>query len=68
MLDYEGCVDGDIRLVGGATALEGRVEVCRNFLWGSVCESYWDIREGQVVCRQLGYSTAGTQSHTTHII
>ena len=54
-----GCVEGDIRLVGGTSALEGRVELCRGFLWGTVCDSNWNAVDARVVCRQLGHSTAG---------
>ena len=33
---YSDCEDGEIRLVGGSTVLEGRVEVCINNAWGGV--------------------------------
>ena len=50
------CSHGDIRLVGGATDNEGRVQVCVNKQWGMVCNNRWSVEDAQVVCRQLGYS------------
>ena len=47
---------GDIRLVGaGSSASQGRVEVCYNNQWGTVCSNLWTVNEAIVVCRQLGY-------------
>ena len=56
------CDQGAIRLVGGASSLEGRVEICRNSAWGTVCDSGWNTPDATVVCRQLGLSTAGAVS------
>ena len=54
------CTDGEIRLFGGSSPLEGRVEICANRAWGTVCgQSTWRFREANVVCRQLGYSAFG---------
>ena len=53
------CTDGSIRLRGGSTELEGRVEICVEGRWGTVCDSGWDSRDADVVCRQLGYPSFG---------
>ena len=68
------CDDGDVRLVGGNTQYEGRVEVCINRVWGTVCSSRYSYRwwswyyssywrsspNSNVVCRQLGHMELGT--------
>ena len=56
---YLGCTEGDIRLLEGTTHLEGRVSVCKNNAWGTVCDSGWQTADATVVCRQLGLSVAG---------
>ena len=50
------CNDGGIRLVGGTRPHEGRVEVCLNSRWGTVCDDAWGNVDASVACRQLGYS------------
>ena len=54
------CATGQLRLVGGNIPSEGRVEICMNNVWGTVCDDLWSNTNAMVVCRQLGYSTQGT--------
>ena len=48
-----------MRLVGGQSAYEGRVEVCLSQRWGTVTDDGWSTAEVQVICEQLGYSSQG---------
>lgn len=50
------CNETAIRLVGGPTPNQGRVEICLNGAWGTVCDDDFGSSEAMVICRQLGYT------------
>ena len=58
------CQNGDIRLVNGTTFYEGRVEICWNETWGTVCDGFWSGFDAIVACRQLGYVADGMKHIT----
>ena len=42
--------------MGGVDDTKGRVEICHNNEWGTVCDNSWSKSDGMVACRQLGLS------------
>ncbi len=50
---------GEVRLVNGYLPSEGHAEVCLDGVWVGACGIGWDNVDAAVVCRQLGYSSAG---------
>ena len=55
------CSYGAVRLVGGhnGSPLEGRVEVCINNAWGTVCSESISERDATVICKQIGQLPVG---------
>lgn len=47
------CTDGEVRLVGGSNQLEGRVEICINKAWGTVCDNGFNQEDAVIICDQL---------------
>ena len=58
----ETCYNGEIRLRGGYDENQGRVEICYDGVYGTVCgDTAWiEGMNAQVVCRQLGLSIGRT--------
>ena len=57
------CQNGNVRLTGGPTEFEGRVEFCVDGNWGQVCATGWGERDAEAVCRQLGFFTVFCELH-----
>ncbi len=48
------CLTRNLRLVGGASDSEGRVEYCLDRVWRAVTDYHWDTVDAMVACRDLG--------------
>ena len=61
----QGCdTVGAVRLVGSASELEGRVEMCtQDMTWTAVCGEVLSQNEARVICRMLGYSQMSRLIH-----
>jgi len=57
---------GDLRLAQGTRTSTfyslGRLEIFISGQWGTVCRHFWDSRDSDVACRQLGYNGAARPS------
>ena len=58
-LEETNCAEGEVRLMGGAFETEGRVEVCHNGIWGSICSTGFDATDAHVVCKEVGIGPSG---------
>ena len=68
MLPYHiiACRTGDLRLQGSAIQGNGRVEVCMDNVWGTICNHFWSSNDARVVCKQLGFSIIGKGYNTNY--
>ena len=66
--EMERCTDGELRLYGGDDDIyngtrEGRLEICFNNAWGTVCNASFGIPDARVACGQLvGFHRDGQRS------
>ena len=47
------CISGEVRLANSSNNIEGRVEICTERMWVSVCDRYWGMKETRAFCKQL---------------
>lgn len=65
------CPQGGVRLQdghdGGQIVIpnnRGRVEICNNDVWGTVCDDSWTSVEAAIVCIQLGLPSSSRFART----
>ena len=64
----ESCNSGETRLVGSDIQSAGRVELCIDATWTTICDANWDLRDAQVACQHFGYSPYGIDECFNHLI
>ena len=57
------CTDGSLSL---SNETKGRVEVCKDGHWGTVCDHDWDLNDGAVACRQVGFPGVVSVYHSSY--
>ena len=50
--------DVTVRLRGGPSWNQGRVEIYHDGKWGTICDNDFDIVDADVICRMLGHKGA----------
>ena len=54
----DNCTQGSLRLVNGSYIGNGRLEICDDGEWGTVCDNGWTNLNAQVFCKQLGQNVS----------
>ena len=68
LLDPGSCEEGAVRLASGIIDQEGRVELCHDGVWGSICNTGWDKTDALIICQQLGYAKTGNFTMTYYLL
>ena len=48
------CDNGELRIIDG----NGRIEVCFDDTWGTVCSDFWGNPDAAVACSELGFANS----------
>ena len=59
-VEFANCTEDEARLVNGPSLYKGRLEVCINQAWMTVCSQGFGFEESRTACDQLGYPRYGT--------
>ena len=62
---FSAITTGAIRLSGNSLSA-GRVEIFFDGQWGTICDDAWDIKDANVLCRQLGFQKASQAFRGAH--
>ena len=57
------CYDGNARLGGSEAYYEGRVEVCHNSRWRTICDIGWDDIDATIACRSIQFFNGELSRH-----
>ena len=55
----ESCSHGRARVRGSSSEMVGRIEVCIQETWRTICSDQWKEEDASVLCNQLGFSVYG---------